>query len=897
MAGEDEDVTIDLRLRDYLSTGAKVAAEEMEELAQNTRKASRALLLFEKRADKAANTLLKLAAATAAYNRQQMPQLIHNLDTVNKRLTTYTDNNKKLSKAMQLLDGQTRRTSKETKQLTQRLKLVGVAAMGAAKAFGMLGAAMAVAGGVSGAMVLLQSLYQIGAALVPLLSFASLLPTAFGSMIAIVGTLVVAFQGLGDAMAAVFSGKPEELAEALKNLSPAAASFVKEFMPFVKQLKEMQKLVQDSFFKPMVGALTPLLKVMIPNLTLGMSRLAYSIGQTAAEFMKWLATAQGQRMVNDIFKSATVFMDNLRFALKPLMGGFSDLIRAVMPFWERFSVALGDVLGQFGQWLTQISESGQLAEWLEKGIQTAGELFDILKLVGGILHDLMTGMGGMGGFGGIVSLLETVKEFTSSVEGQEAISSFFESFNQVMKALAPILPIVANAIGDVLAPAIADIVTALAPGFITLLQALSDALANLGPLWEPLATAIGDLLKAIAPSLPVIGQLALYLGTLLVGALNLIVPIIAAWVRTFAPIAEQLLPIFLQALQQLMPWITMFGQIFANVLTQLSPMLTQLGQLLATSLTEFLVQVSAMLPTVMPQLMELAMVVGQLLVQALTTLAPHIPVLLQAFFQLAGAGLQLLVALMPIIVALTEILAALIPIMPYLMQGAILFIGLAVAALTTASMVIGAFAKILGAVIDTIAKITGAVAGVTSKLSGPFVAAKNIIVGVFNDIKGAISSTIGKVGELASKISGIDLNPFRFAGGPVDMGQKYTVGEIGPELFVPNIGQPEMIGTKGMETRSFPSSGMIIPSFMVDAFDKIEKSMAHSMDVDPIVTDDAPSRELARIAAALEAGGGGENTYNVDVTINGNVSSEVDIEAAVERAIKKIERDKKERGF
>ena len=65
-------------------------------------------------------------------------------------------------------------------------------------------------------------------------------------------------------------------------------------------------------------------------------------------------------------------------------------------------------------------------------------------------------------------------------------------------------------------------------------------------------------------------------------------------------------------------------------------------------------------------------------------------------------------------------------------------------------------------------------------------------------------------------IPGLDL--ILFAGGPVMAGQTALVGEIGPELFVPNVGNPRMVGQGGPEVRDFHTSGVVIPNMLVGSY-------------------------------------------------------------------------------
>lgn len=79
----------------------------------------------------------------------------------------------------------------------------------------------------------------------------------------------------------------------------------------------------------------------------------------------------------------------------------------------------------------------------------------------------------------------------------------------------------------------------------------------------------------------------------------------------------------------------------------------------------------------------------------------------------------------------------------------------------------------------------------------------------------AVKSAWNGVKDIADK-----LNPFgggddgRWMGGPVSAGWRGWVGELGPELFVPNIGEPRMVGEGGPEVRGFSQSGYVIPAHL-----------------------------------------------------------------------------------
>lgn len=99
------------------------------------------------------------------------------------------------------------------------------------------------------------------------------------------------------------------------------------------------------------------------------------------------------------------------------------------------------------------------------------------------------------------------------------------------------------------------------------------------------------------------------------------------------------------------------------------------------------------------------------------------------------------------------------------------------------------------------------------------------IGGAFNSWAEGIRNVINTVIGWLNKIPGVNIDIITdipdgalWTGGPVAAGSSYLVGEIGPELFVPNVGTPQMIGAGGPEVRDFHTSGVVIPSAMVGAY-------------------------------------------------------------------------------
>src|SRR5690349_9336594 len=95
---------------------------------------------------------------------------------------------------------------------------------------GLLGGGGDIIGGIKIALIAaaIPIVISLGAALSQLLGLLALLPALGGGAVASIVPLIIAFQGLGDAIGAGLSGDTQKFNEALKNLAPSARKVVKE---------------------------------------------------------------------------------------------------------------------------------------------------------------------------------------------------------------------------------------------------------------------------------------------------------------------------------------------------------------------------------------------------------------------------------------------------------------------------------------------------------------------------------------------------------------------------------------------------------------------------------------------------------------------------------------------
>lgn len=114
-------------------------------------------------------------------------------------------------------------------------------------------------------------------------------------------------------------------------------------------------------------------------------------------------------------------------------------------------------------------------------------------------------------------------------------------------------------------------------------------------------------------------------------------------------------------------------------------------------------------------------------------------------------------------------------------------------------------------------KIVDIFTSVKTAIGDTITSIKDFFKGLWTGLTEGLPEAVKTMSEWLAQIPGLGgvLNKMLFAGGPVNAGDRALVGEIGPELFVPNGGMPQIVGQHGPEIRDFHQSGMVIPNHLL----------------------------------------------------------------------------------
>jgi phage-related protein len=539
------------------------------------------------------------------------------------------------------------------------------------------------------------SIVNLTAALAPAAGILAAGPAVVLGFAAALGTLKLAFSGVGDAFGAALTGDAKAFEKSLDKLSPKAKAAAREVRALKPAFDDLRSSVQDSFFAPLQGEITGVAKALGGTLKGGLTGISTQFGLAATQVLRFLQSAQPIANIGDILSGTTDALDGLGQAAQDVISGFLAIGASVSKaFGSQVSSGIQTVAAKLGGFLTDAANSGKAVAWVDNALTVFAQLGSIISNVGHILFAVFQA-GQTAGGGLLNNLMEItgqVRDFVESTQGAAAIQQIFATIATVAKQLGPIIAAVATQLGA-LAPKLVPIFTALGPAIVSAVNAIGPALQALAPavatvaqalgqainqladsgVLTSIASAIGSIATAIAPVLPLAAQLIGTLGAALTPILNALAPVLGTVVTAIGALVGAISPILViagQLIAQLGPILTPIIATLAQTFTALAPVIQTVGNILSSVLGPILgvlptllqpildafnALVGALLPPLNALLLALQPSLSQLtdaIVQVATALAPVL-----AQFGLLAA--QLLDKLMPLITPLIGLIGEL----------------------------------------------------------------------------------------------------------------------------------------------------------------------------------------------------------------------------------------------
>ena len=358
-------------------------------------------------------------------------------------------------------------------------------------------------------------LFALAAAIAPVVQLGGALP----GVLALVGqgfaAVKIATSGLGDAFKQVSSAQEKllsgqkltqdelgKLQASLRNLAPAARTFVGEIVAIRPAFTQLRRAVQQSFFAPFVGQVRPLAEKYLPLLRREMTTTAGAIGRGLSGVASVLTSGTGFARVQTVMEGSRRNITVLSSALGPLVRLLVNLATASQGVVSQLVNFTASLIKDGSAASDAAVSSGRLAAAFERGFVVAQKLGQILVNVASGLFGLGKAATPLGTdlLDTLVRLTAQFSRFANSITGQDKARAYFESLRPALTEIGRLVGALATGIFQLgnnadLAPLLAQLRTQLGPALQNLLISLQS---GLGPALINAATAFADLFAALA---------------------------------------------------------------------------------------------------------------------------------------------------------------------------------------------------------------------------------------------------------------------------------------------------------------------------------------------------------------------------------------------------------------
>lgn len=549
-------------------------------------------------------------------------------------------------------------------------------------------------------------------------------------------------------------GGIDKAAEALAKLSPNAREFVLAVRAITPAWDEMKRGVQDSLFAGLAAKIQPLAATYLPMLGSAMTTVADGFNEGAISALNFAQSGTGVSVMSTLLGGSANMAANLGSALGNLVPGLAAIGASAANVFSPMTDGMAGAARGLSDMLVKAQQSGQMDQFFQSAIEIAKQFGAVLADVGGIIGGVFNAANaaGSGVMGTLGQVLDSVNQFVNSMQGQEALTSFFSSMMTAVGALLPPLLQLATIIATQVAPIIAQLATVVGPLLMPILDALSVGISALTPAIEPVAQLFASIAAAVTPLLPILGRL-------ITSFIEVAGPVLGMLLEALSPIVGAIGEGLISAFQALQPAIEPIG----TLLEALSPVITQIVQILGEVLSGVITALVPVITTlaegfsqVLIALMPILPILGDALMQIIAAVAPMIQ-------QMATVWLSVVQAILPLLPPLIQIVSALLPpliqlitaLLPIIMMSAQLFAALVVAiapVLVILAQLIAKFAEVVGVVIGFVAKVIETVVGFVASVVGKF---GELAQGISNKVEDAKTWVIDKFTALVEWVKGL----------------------------------------------------------------------------------------------------------------------------------------------
>lgn len=273
----------------------------------------------------------------------------------------------------------------------------------------------------------------------------------------------------------------------------------------------ISKPVQKAFWEAAGTSLQDMIKVQLPSLVAGMTRISKSMGGFSKEFFNTLA---GLGDFNDVFANVSTSIDNMVGGINPATEGLAKFIGTGSKYLPQFGKWMTSLGKDFGDFATKAQETGKIDGWIKNGVEA-------LKNIGSVAKDtvnIFNGLANASRLSGAASLEDMALGFDNIAKivngepfqsrlvsilegargGTDKLGDGIRTLTDLFSESADSVGIFLDKAGEVAGLTFENITamfagTGLGSGLMDAMGGMSEAMEIMKPGFADLGSTIGDL--------------------------------------------------------------------------------------------------------------------------------------------------------------------------------------------------------------------------------------------------------------------------------------------------------------------------------------------------------------------------------------------------------------------
>ena len=367
------------------------------------------------------------------------------------------------------------------------------------------------------------ALVAFGSALGSTVGVIATIPAIANGAIFAMGALGLSVMKAGDTLGNVYDGLEDgviglkEFNEATEGASPALKEFARllfranEGQKTLYQGFEMlQKSSEQAFFTQVNSGLLVMDDRLrrvnkdgvkgISALNNHMTGLSTAIGAVVKNWAEFRFSFRGFRDLNTQLGNTRALMTNLVSALAEWNIAWNNLATVGSRFLPRMGESIRSSARSFAEWTNEARASGEMVRIVETALKSVKAIAEGVGITFSIMGDGLkaAGANAQGLAEDFRSGAESVKEWSSSVEGQGAMIKFFGEARAVGSELWAVLRDIGKVIATYVTPILSEFIQGFGPRFREALGTNTDLMEAFAPAMRRLGEGLGEAAKSFS---------------------------------------------------------------------------------------------------------------------------------------------------------------------------------------------------------------------------------------------------------------------------------------------------------------------------------------------------------------------------------------------------------------